>query len=596
MSSGWHDPGHAPGSWRRTVTERAGWGKLFLWGRWYYHWSMRRPWRIAAAVVFVLTVIAGTLLGDRLLALSDNTRDSLRAYTELLSVAHDHYGQEVEYKDLVFASIGGMIRTLDPHTSFLPPHAYRNMREKQQESFYGLGILVGARNGRLTVITPIEGTPASKLGMRAGDVIDTIEGEPTETMTVDEAVDKLKGPKGTQVHITILRRGIDEPLELTVTRAEIPQTTVRHAYMLTPDTGYIWLTDFARGTGDEMTQAIDKLRQQGMKRLLLDLRNNGGGLLDQAISVADHFVPDGAMVVETRGRTRDSFASYTDTGTYPALDLPLVVLVNRGTASAAEIVSGSIQDHDMGLIVGTPTWGKGLVQTVYNLPYGAGMALTTARYYTPTGRLIQRDYSSFYDYYTYSPEIEQADDGNDKGEGEDADGKAEPKETVPHEGPVYYTDLGRKVYGGGGITPDVIVEADELTPYSQFLISRNAHFDFAVDYTRRHDIKSTDWKPGPEVLDEFEQWLVDEDLSTKEEASKGFEDPDTRSDSLLRIRAEVFNAKWGQDASHRVRAAGDHQIQRALELFDQANKLLVEREAAGPEQIAANHAQNQDNS
>ena len=566
---------------------------------------MRRSWRVAAVAVFVLTVIAGALVGDRLLALSDGTRESLRAYTELLSVAHDHYGSDVEYKDLVFASIGGMVRTLDPHTSFLPPKAYRNMREKQQESFYGLGILVGARNGRLTVITPIEGTPAAKLGMRAGDVIDTIEGEPTETMTVDEAVDKLKGPKGTEVHITILRRGIDEPLELTVTRAEIPQTTVRHAYMLTPDTGYIWLTDFARGTGEEMTQAIDSLEQQGMKRLLLDLRNNGGGLLDQAISVADHFVPDGAMVVETRGRTRDSFASYTDTGAHPALDLPLVVLVNRGTASAAEIVSGAIQDHDMGLIVGTPTWGKGLVQTVYNLPYGAGMALTTARYYTPTGRLIQRDYSSFYDYYTYNPEVEEDGDtksdasaDGDEGHDKDADGdttKTGDAETDAHDGPVYFTDLGRKVYGGGGITPDVIVEAEELTPYSQFLISRNAHFDFAVDYTRRHKVESKDWTPGPEVLDEFKKWLVDEDLSSKDEVAKAFENPDTRSDALLRIRAEVFNAKWGQDASHRVRAQGDHQIQRALELFDQANKMLVQRQSVGREKIAARQATNRKN-
>ncbi len=530
---------------------------------------MRRSWRLAALALFALTVLVGSLIGDRLLALTDDTREHLHAYTELITTAHDHYGADVEYKDLVFASIEGMLRTLDPHTNFLPPKAYESMREKQQESFYGLGILVGARNGRLTVITPIEGTPASKLGIQAGDVIDTIEGEPTETMSVDEAVEKLKGPKGTQVHITILRRGMDEPLALTVTRAEIPQTTVRHAYMLTPDTGYIWLTDFARGSGAEIGQAIASLEKQGMKRLLFDLRNNGGGLLDQAIDIADYFVPNGAMIVETRGRTRDSFAQYKDTGAHPALDLPVVVLVNRGTASAAEIVSSAIQDHDVGLIVGTPTWGKGLVQTVYNLPYGAGMALTTARYYTPSGRLIQRDYSSYYDYYTYRPDVETDDSGKDSGDSQAS------------KGPVYHTDLGRDVYGGGGITPDVVVEAGKLSPYSQFLISRNAHFDFAVDFARRHHVTSQDWHPDNEVLQEFKDWLVSEGISTPEEIKEGFAEPGTVDDVLMRIRSEVFNALWGQDASHRVRAEKDLQIQRALQLFDQAGKLLAQRNALG---------------
>jgi carboxyl-terminal processing protease len=539
---------------------------------------MRTPWRIAAVTVFCLTVFGGALVGDRVLALTEESRENLRAYTELVTLAHESYGADVEYKDLVFASIEGMLRTLDPHTSFLPPTAYRRMREKQQESFYGLGILVGARNGRLTVITPIEGTPASKLGIQAGDVIDTIEGEPTETMTVDEAVDKLKGPKGTDVNITILRRGIDAPLEMKVTRAEIPQTTVRHAYMMTPEVGYVWVTDFARGTGHEVGEAIDKLQRQGMKRLLLDLRNNGGGLLDQAIDVADYFLPDGAAIVETRGRTRDSFAEYNDSGAHQPVDVPTIVLVNQGTASASEIVSGAIQDHDLGLVVGMPTWGKGLVQTVYNLPYGGGLALTTARYYTPAGRLIQRDYSSFYDYYTYVPHIDDEDD-DQAGE------------------PVFYTDLGRKVYGGGGITPDVVVEPEELSPYSQFLISRSAHFDFAVDYVRRHGLNPaetpTDWQPDPQaVLGELRDWLVAEELSTPEEVEEGFADASARADAVLRIRAEVFNALWGQDASHRVRAAGDAQIQRALVLFDRAGDLLARRhgldETAGSQ--VAEHA------
>ncbi|HEV7783854.1 MAG TPA: PDZ domain-containing protein, partial [Thermoanaerobaculia bacterium] len=224
---------------------------------------MRRTWRIAAIGLFLLALTLGGLLGDRLLAVTDETRDSLRLYTELVNVAHDRYGANVTYRDIVYSSVNGMLRALDPHTNFLSPEAYEGMREKQQTSFYGLGILVGVRNGQLTVISPLEGTPASRLGIQAGDVISTIEGDPTDSMTLDEAVGKLKGPKGTQVKITISRRGLEQPLTMSVTRAEIPQTTVRQSYMLNPTTGYIQLTEFARGTGHEMAEALDKLRKAG---------------------------------------------------------------------------------------------------------------------------------------------------------------------------------------------------------------------------------------------------------------------------------------------------------------------------------------------
>ena len=528
---------------------------------------MRRTWKITAIVLFSLTLVLGGLLGDRLLALTNETRDSLRLYTELVNLAHERYGDEVSYRDLVYSSINGMLRALDPHTSFLSPEAYEGMREKQQSSFYGLGILVGVRNGQLTVISPLEGTPASRLGIQAGDVISTIEGDTTEQMTLDEAVQKLKGPKGTKVNITIVRRGLEEPLAMAVTRAEIPQTTVRQSYMLTPDTGYILLTEFSRGTGKEVADAIDKLKGQGMKKLLVDVRNNGGGLLDQAIEVADQFMPEGAAIVETRGRTRDSFQSYAASGKYPVLEIPVVVLVNEGTASAAEILSGAIQDHDRGLLVGQPSWGKGLVQTVYNLSYGAGLALTTAKYYTPSGRLIQRDYSSYFDYYTHadagSPEIT----GKEVSESE-----------------IFRTDLGRKVYGGGGITPDVLVKDSELSPFEQFLLARNGYLNFAVDYAGRNKskIKSADWEPGPEVLDEFRAWAVKEKLATEKEIDEAMAQEDVRKYSLLQIRAEVVSIPFGQEARHRVLSEGDQQIQTALSLFGKAADMLAQRRNAPP--------------
>ena len=529
---------------------------------------MRRSWRNLSIGLFLFTLVLGGLLGDRLLAVTDETRQSLKAYTELLNAAQDRFGADLTYRDLVFASIQGMLRVLDPHTNFLPPSAFSSMRERQQGSFYGLGILVGTRNNQLTVITPLEGTPAARLGIRAGDVISAIEGESTAKMTIDEAVQKLKGPKDTQVRISIVRYGLAEPLELTITRAEIPQTTVRYAYMMAPDTGYLAISDFSRSTGGEVARALDTLRAQGMKRLLLDLRNDGGGLLDQCIEVADQFLPKDAKIVETRGRTRESFQEYRAAGEHPAFGLPLVVLVNGGTASAAEILSGAIQDHDVGLIVGTATWGKGLVQTVYNLSYGAGLALTTAKYYTPSGRLIQRDYSSYYDYYS-GPEEAIGDE-------------AQPAHPAP-QGEAFSTDLGRKVYGGGGITPDVIVEPRDLSPYLQFLLSRSAFFNYALEYLGKHKVASRDWQPGSEVLDSFSTWLVEQKIDTADDVVKGLAAPEDRAVALRQIRAEVFNSVFGNQAWHQVLAGGDHQVQEALGLFDRSAALLAQRQAL-PEQ------------
>ncbi len=525
---------------------------------------MRRPWRFAALLLFVVATLAGGLAGDRLLALSDDAKSHLRLYTELLEAARARYAGEVHYRDLVYSSINGMMRTLDPHTTFLPPTAYSSMREKQQATFYGLGILVGLRNGRLTVIAPIDGTPASRLGIRAGDVIQLIEGEPTDKLSIDDAVSRLKGPKGTQVRITIVRVGLDEPLELTVTRAEIPQTTVRYAYMIGPETGYISISDFTRSTGGEVERALAKLKGEGMKRLLLDLRNNGGGLLDQAVDVADQFLPKDSTIVVTRGRSRDSTQTFSADGSHKPIAEPVVVLVNSGTASASEILSGGIQDHDIGLVVGTPTWGEGLVQTVYGLSYGAGLALTTAKYYTPSGRLIQRDYSSYFDYYTRN--------GLDDAPGETPQPRVEPPASE-----AYATDLGRKVFGGGGITPDFEVQAAEVAPFLQFLLGRSAFFGFGVDYARRHPEITRAWRPDADVLAEFRRWVVSQKIDTVEDLDKGFLEEAERAYALRQIHAEIFASLFGIEASHKVQSEGDAQIQAALGLFPQAEALLAER-------------------
>lgn len=524
---------------------------------------MKRPWSIVAIVLFSLCILLGGVFGDDLLALSGETRSALKLYTEMVSVARRSYGDEVKYKDLVYASINGMLRTLDPHTNFLPAEAYDSMRERQQSSFYGLGILVGMRDGQLTVVTPVEGTPASRLGIRAGDVISLIEGEPTAGMGINDAVRKLKGPKGTTVRITIQRRGLDEPLEMEIVRDEIPQNTISYAFMITPETGYIMLTDFSRSTSREMAETIAELKEQGMERLLLDLRSNGGGLLDQAIQVADQFLPKGSRIVETRGRISSSYQTFDAEGDFDQLSLPVVVLVGGATASAAEILAGAIQDHDLGLIVGTPTWGKGLVQTVYGLNFGNGLALTTAKYYTPSGRLIQRDYSSWYDYTTHS----------NGGVEVDVDPSALGDEIQES----YSTDLGRTVYGGGGITPDYIVESTELEPFLQYLISRNAFFNYAVELNNLQPIDDPAWTPPADLLERFGDWLQGESLASPQELVAAADSPEMRQEIERRVQAEVMGAAFGLQARFKVLATADEQIREALERFGQAGDLLASR-------------------
>jgi carboxyl-terminal processing protease len=522
---------------------------------------MRRPWSIVSIVLLSLAILFGGLFGDKVMALSGETRSALKLYTEMVSVAHRNYGAEVTYKDLVYASINGMLRTLDPHTNFLPAEAYDSMRERQQSSFYGLGILVGLRDGQLTVVTPVEGTPASRLGIRAGDVISLIEGESTAGMGINEAVRKLKGPKGTTVHISIQRRGIDGLLEMDVVRDEIPQNTISYAFMMTPETGYIMLTDFSRATAREMSETLAGLKEQGMQRLLLDLRSNGGGLLDQAIEVGDQFLDEGLRIVETHGRISSSHQTFDADGSFDHLGLPVVVLVGGATASAAEILAGAIQDHDLGLIVGTPTWGKGLVQTVYGLNFGNGLALTTAKYYTPSGRLIQRDYSSWYEYATH---------GNVSVDGDPSALGEEIQES-------YSTDLGRPVYGGGGITPDFIVEPLAVEPFVQYLISRNAFFNYAVELNNSNPVEDRSWTPAADTIDQFESWLIGESLATREDLDQALGDEMIRDDIERRIHAEVLGAAFGLQERFRVLATADEQIREALDRFEQANELLAAR-------------------
>jgi len=520
---------------------------------------------LALALIAGATV-AGGLFAGKLHAAPERDTPSLDEYADILTTLSDWAPEPLTPEKIVYASIHGMLSRLDPHTAFLEPDEFSAMKEKQHGSFYGLGIQIQKRMGKITVIAPMEGTPAYKMGIRAGDIITHVgEEELKEDTSTEEVVRKLRGPKGTPVTITIRRVGFPEPIRLTITRAEIPTRSVRYAFMLEPGVGYIMLSDFTHTSNKELYEAIEKLQKQGMKKLLFDIRGNPGGVLEQAVDVTDVFVPKGSMVVYTRGRTASSAQEYYAPGDGAHFDQPLVVLVNRGSASASEIVAGAIQDHDRGLILGQRTWGKGLVQSVYTLSYGAGLALTTARYYTPSGRWIQRDYSDLLSYVN-------------PGDPDSATG-AETGEEAPHpktESAIFYTDAGRVVYAQGGITPDVIVKNDRDSKLLQQLLARYAFFNFAVDWLTRHPTVGEDFQVTPTIRDEFFQFVEKSArYSTAEELKQAYSQDPNRSLIDLAIKIEIVNAKYGPEAGRRAFASGDPQIQKGLTLFGEAARIAA---------------------
>src|SRR5882762_4575546 len=321
-----------------------------------------------------------------------DVKDSLKQFTQVYQVVEDNYAEPVNADKAIYnGAIPGMLHALDPHSNFFDPKSYSLLREEQRGKYYGVGMTVGPRNNKVIVIFPFVGTPAYKAGIHPGDVIIAVDGKATDNMSTSDVADLLKGPKGTTVHITILREGVDKPMEFSLVRDEIPRNSVDLAFLIKPGVGYLHITGFQETTEREVAEALDKFGD--LKGLVLDLRQNPGGLLSEGVGVADKFLKKGQLIVSHHGRSSPE-KRYTATHGNGGREYPMVVLVNKGTASAAEIVAGAIQDHDRGLIVGETTFGKGLVQTVYPLAENTGLALTTARYYTPSGRLIQRDYSN----------------------------------------------------------------------------------------------------------------------------------------------------------------------------------------------------------
>ncbi len=473
-----------------------------------------------------------------------DVRTSLRQFATVYNVVEENYAEPVNADKAIYTgAIPGMLHVLDPHSNFFDPKAYSLLREDQRGKYYGVGMTVGPRNNKVIVIAPFVGTPAYRAGIRPGDIIVAVDGKPTDNMSTGDVADLLKGPKGTTVHITILREGTEKPLDFAVVRDEIPRYSVDLHFMIRPGVGYMHVSGFNETTEHEVADALDEMGD--LKGLILDLRQNPGGLLNEGVGVADKFLRKGQLIVSHHGRSSPE-KRYTASHGNGGRDYPLVVLVNRGTASAAEIVAGAIQDHDRGLIAGETTFGKGLVQTVYPLSENTGLALTTAKYYTPSGRLIQRDYSnvSLYDYYF----------------------NREPEDTnASHE--VKLTDSGRTVYGGGGITPDVKIAQIKSNHFQDSLLQHYALFNFAKRFIVTHH-PSKSFEVDDIVLQDFRKFLDEEKI------------PYTEADLMENnewihsaIKSEIFVDAFGQEEGLKVRAETDPEVVKALDLLPQAKAL-----------------------
>ena len=519
-----------------------------------------------AGLAVGLSAVLGGLLGKSALATQDRVPAHYRAFTAALEAIENEYAEPVESDRLVYGGINGMLQTLDPHSSFMDPRTYAQMRERQEQRYYGLGITIQSVDRKITVVRVFEGSPAHQKGLRRGDVIARTGDQDLTGWTTDQAVTKLRGPKGTYVNISVQRPGVADLLSLDVMRDQVTIPSIPAHFMTRGDVGLIRLEDFAEHTDDELGEALQDLRHQGMRRLVLDLRGNPGGQLDQAIRVSNRFLPKGDLIVYTRGRVENSDEDYHATRASDFLDVPMVVLVNRNSASASEIVSGALQDHDRALIVGETTFGKALVQSVYRVSGGAGLALTTARYYTPSGRLIQRPWDGAFDeYLTYTMRDQK-----------------ERAKTADQE---KTTDGGRKVYSGGGIEPDERfdgpVEGFNPTRFGRSLFGRQLFAGFAERYYAEGDARPGTTGEGrravPKGFEVDDAMLADFRAFVESRRVKIEEPAWTQDQAFIRamVRFEIDSAVFGMGVARRRLLEVDPQAQHALGLFPRAEELLT---------------------
>jgi carboxyl-terminal processing protease len=516
--------------------------------------------------------IAGALLTTFLLlavAVHPGVRDEeiwetgLNKIEDMAGIIAAHYYKPVAESELAQEAIKGLLQTLDPHSYLLEPDSFSRMGEEQRGKYYGVGMQIIKQEDRLTVVSPTEGGPAWRMGVQPADVISLINGESTQPISAQDAVNKLRGPKGSKVTVTFTREGLPKPYELTITREEIPLYSVPYGFLLPDGTGYILIRNFAENTTNEMEEKLAALSKKGMTRLILDLRGNAGGALMPAIEISSMFLKKGDMIVSMKGRNRAFDREFPANATGPYEKMPLIILIDQGSASASEIVSGAVMDNDRGLIVGADSWGKGLVQQMFPLSPDMAVAITIARYFTPSGRSIQRDYTHIDDYLL------------------DKVAADKPRE-------VRYTAKGRKVLGQGGISPDYAVKFT-LQIYTFELRSKGAYFNYARKLQAHQTALSatfilpgepqTDTKgkiliakpflANKAVLEDFRAYLAANKIDADAKKFKAAE-----ADIAREIEREVASVLWGQEEGWRAFERTDPQILKALELMPEAAKFI----------------------
>jgi carboxyl-terminal processing protease len=522
--------------------------------------------KFLAVGLLILAVCGATALLPIASAQDQPTQSKVISdYQKAMEIVRQNYVVELDHETLTKSAIQGMLKSLDPHSDYMDRKAFQEFTEKQHSQYFGIGSQIGTRHRVTFVLEPFKDSPASRAGLRYGDQIVAVNGQDTSAWTSDRVRNLLLGPRGTQVTVTVKRLGVAQPITSTITRDGIWLPSIPNVYMVKPGIGYIGLTrNFQATTSDELTKAMAALRERGAENFILDLRGNGGGYLEQAIRVCDMLLQRGQTIVTVRGRPGRNFDQDAIAESGATENFPLVVLIDRSTASASEIVAGAVQDHDRGLVIGEPSFGKGLVQRIFPIhSSGGALTLTIAHYYTPSGRLIQRDYSngSLFEYYYRRS----------------ASGDASNPPKKPSE--EKKTDLGRTVYGGGGIEPDIKVESgDFFTPaqnrlyHSIFMFTRElvsgqiaAFPQFKLNGLEYdHKLRSNEFQVTDDVLKAYREFAV----KFYKENSDYAVTVATIDENLVwarkMLRQEVLTAAYGADKAAQGLADLDLQLQRAI--------------------------------